>query len=181
VQQTAQETDIFTVILRPRAIIGVGDTVIIPRVLKAYHARKLKMVGKGKTIADFTSVANLCHAAVLATNTQNPQCNGEIFNITDGEPQNLWDFIAFFLTQMHLNPTLKKVPYPLVYALAWCNQNFNAIFTPNTEPALTCYGVGILRYSLTMNIQKAVKLLDYQPITTSRQSIVKFVATQKNY
>lgn len=170
--------DLFTVIFRPRAIVGRGDTVIIPRVLNAYQQGRLRIVGDGKNIADFTSVSNLCHAALLALEADE-KCKGEIFNITDGEPQNLWEFIIFLLENMQLNTQLKKVPYPLAYGVAYLQEQFNSIFKPEIEPALTRYGIGILKYSLTMDISKAKELLGYQPIMTPKESILEFIKSQK--
>ena len=174
VRKFARETNLFTVIFRPRAIVGRGDTVIIPRVLRAYEMGKLRIVGDGKNTADFTSVANLCNAALLAMKADE-RCNGEIFNITDGDPQNLWDFIRFLLKNMDLNSDLKQVPYPLAYSVAFLQEKFNEIFKPDTEPALTRYGIGILAKSLTMDISKAKELLGYQPIMNPRESILEFI------
>ena len=178
VRQFAKESNLFTVIFRPRAIVGRGDTVIIPRVLKVYELGRLRIVGNGKNIADFTSVSNLCHAAHLAMNADE-RCNGEIFNITDGAPQNLWNFIGFLLEKMNLNTQLKKVPYPLAYSVAFLQEKFNSIFKPDIEPPLTRYGIGILKYSLTMDISKAKQLLGYEPIMNAEQSLLEFIADNK--
>ncbi len=178
VREFAQKDNLFTVIFRPRAIVGRGDTVIIPRVLKAYEMGRLRIVGDGKNVADFTSVSNLCHAAILAMNADE-RCNGEIFNITDGDPQNLWDFILFLLKNKNLNTDLKRVPYPLAYSVAFLQEQFNGIFKPDTEPALTRYGIGILKYSLTMDISKAKQLLDYEPIMNPRESLLEFIEDNK--
>jgi nucleoside-diphosphate-sugar epimerase len=178
VRDFAKKSKLFTVIFRPRAIVGRGDTVIIPRVLKAYEMGKLRIVGDGKNVADFTSVSNLCHAAILAMNADE-RCNGEIFNITDGDPQNLWEFIGFLLEKMNLNTHLKKIPYPLAYSVAFLQEKFNSIFKPNIEPALTRYGIGILKYSLTMDISKAKQLLGYEPIMNPKQSLLEFIEDVK--
>ncbi len=174
VRKYAKETNLFTVIFRPRAIVGRGDTVIIPRVLNAYQQGKLKVIGDSKNMADFTSVANLCNAALLAMKADE-RCNGEIFNITDGEPQNLWNFVRFLLQKMKLNDQLGSVPYPLAYSVAYLQEKYHGLFKPDVEPALTCYGIGILRYSLTMDITKARQLLGYQPIITTKESVMEFV------
>jgi 2-alkyl-3-oxoalkanoate reductase len=178
VRKYAKESNLFTVIFRPRAIVGRGDTVIMPRVLNAYEKGKLRILGDGTNRADFTSVSNLCNAALLAINADE-RCNGEIFNITDGNPQQLWEFIRFLLKNMGWDDSLKSVPYPLAYGMAFFQEKFNGIFRPNVEPALTRYGIGILRYSLTMDISKAKQLLDYQPIMSSKESLLEFVEDVK--
>lgn len=166
------------VIFRPRAIIGRGDTVIIPRVLKAYDAKRLRIIGYGETIADFTSVENLCFAISLALEAS-ALFRGEIFNITDENPENLWDFIKFMLEHMELDTNIKKVPYQLAYTFASLQESYYRIFNPSVEPTLTRYGLGILKYSLTMDITKAKELLGYKPIKTSRESVLEYVNHSK--
>lgn len=177
VREYALESNENVVIFRPRAIIGRGDTVIIPRVLKAYHAGKLRIIGNGDTIADFTSVENLCYAISLAL-TSSTKLKGEVFNITDEESENLWDFIGFMLKNMGLATNLKKVPYQVAYSFAALQENYQNIFNPEAEPTLTRYGVGILKYSLTMDITKAKVMLGYKPIKTSRESVLEYI---RNY
>ncbi len=178
VRQYAQEKGLFTVILRPRAIVGRGDTVIAPRVLNAYHQGKLKIIGDGKNIADFTSVANLAQAALLAVRA-NEHCNGQIFNITDGNPQPIWNIVDFILKEMNLPTRLKSIPYAVAYSAAWLSERVHEAFMPDKEPALTCYGIGILYYSLTMNIDKAKELLGYEPQVDTYDSLREFVKWHK--
>ena len=40
-------------VLRPRAILGVGDTVVFPRLLRAHKEGKLRVIGKGDNVIDF--------------------------------------------------------------------------------------------------------------------------------
>ncbi len=180
VRQYAQEKGLFTVILRPRAIVGRGDTVIAPRVLNAYHQGKLKIIGSGKNIADFTSIANLAQAALLAVRA-NESCNGQIFNITDGNPQPIWTIVDFILKEMNLATRLKSIPYPIAYGAAWLSERIHETFMPDKEPALTCYGIGILYYSLTMNIDKAKTLLGYEPQVDTYESLREFVKWQQSF
>ncbi len=174
VSKYALESNENVVIFRPRAIIGRGDTVIIPRVLRAYHSGKLRIIGNGDTIADFTSVENLCYAISLAL-TSSIKFEGEVFNITDEESENLWDFIGFMLKNMGLVTNLKKVPYQVAYTFAALQENYYSIFNPQAEPTLTRYGIGILKYSLTMDITKAKVMLGYKPVKTSRESVLEFI------
>lgn len=179
VRRYAQEKGLFAVIFRPRAIVGRGDTVIAPRVLTAYHQGKLKIIGDGANKADFTSIANLAQAALLAMRADE-RCNGQIFNITDGNPQPIWTAIDFILKTMNLTKPLKSIPYPIAYSAAWLSERVHETWMPDKEPALTCYGIGILRYSLTMNIDKAKTLLGYEPQIDTYDSLLEFVNWYSN-
>ena len=168
-----QRKGLMRIILRPRAIIGAGDTVILPRVIRAYESGRLKIIGDGKTIADFTSVKNLAHAVSLSLKAD-PSLNGEVFNITDGEPVEFWPLLLETLQLLGYEGKLKKVPYRLVSAFAGWSE-FLCRLQGKDEPALTRYGTGILKYSLTMNIDKARDKLKYNPIVTTHQSRDEFI------
>ena len=87
-----EESGVKYIIIRPRAIIGRGDSVIMPRLIKAYSLGKLKIIGNGKNIVDLTSVQNVTHSILLSLNANENACN-EAYNITDGKPVYLWNYI----------------------------------------------------------------------------------------
>ena len=165
-------THLFTIVLRARAIVGIGDTTIFPRLIRAYHENKLRIVGSGKNEIDFTSVNNLCHAVTLCI--QNKKiANAQVYNITNGETIVLWDEISNVLTGLGYQKPLGYIPYVLANFLA----RFQEFKTSkkSKEPAMTCYGVAVLNYSLSLNIHKAQTDLSYQPIESSKEALADFI------
>ncbi|MEE4116724.1 MAG: NAD-dependent epimerase/dehydratase family protein [Marinilabiliaceae bacterium] len=160
-------------VLRPRAIVGAGDTVIIPRLIKAYKAGKLRIIGPGSNISDFSSVKNVAHAAYLALTTDN-DIDGKIFNITDGQALPMWSMIEDTLNKLGLDSKLKRVPYRPVKIIAGFYELINRLILKE-EPVLTSYGVGLLRFSCTLDISQARKLLGYEPIISTEESIGEFI------
>ncbi len=165
--------NIFKIILRPRAIIGAGDTVILPRVIRAYNAGRLRIIGDGKNHADFTSVKNVAEAVSLSLRA-GENSNNEIFNITDDDPKLLWEMMQLALKELGLNRPLRKVPYKVAYGVAGLQEWYHRMLGKG-EPAVTRYGIGILKYSLTLNIDKAKNLLGYRPIISTEESLQEFV------
>ncbi len=161
------------VILRPRAIIGRGDTVIMPRLIRAFDEGRLKIIGNGKNIAELTAVENVANAIVLSLKAQDKAMN-EIYNITNGAPIVLWDAISDVLKRLGKKAPTKKVPFSIVKWLAQFLE-LKSRLTNNAEPALTKYGVGTLAISLTMDISKAKNLLGYTPKVTTEEAIDEFV------
>ncbi|MDX2282560.1 MAG: NAD-dependent epimerase/dehydratase family protein [Bacteroidia bacterium] len=148
------------VILRPRAIIGRGDTVIMPRVLAAYRAGRLRIIGSGRTLVDVTCVSNLCDAILLGLEA-GPAAQGQIFNLTNGDPVNLWDLFAEVMRLLGLPFHPRRAPYGAVMALAGLMEA-QARLT-GREPVLTRYSAGILACSMTHDISRARELLGYAP------------------
>lgn len=167
-----------TIALRPRAIIGAEDTVIFPRLLKAYESRRLKIIGSGQNIVDLTTVRNVIEAIICALQAP-AEAYGQAYNITNGEPVRLWEEINFLLQQLHLKPVTQRVPLGIADAFArWLE--LKAGWTSTAEPTLTRYGIGVLAHSLTMDISKARKLLNYHPVQTTREGIIEFIEWYQN-
>lgn len=173
----AHQKDAFITVLRPRAILGVGDTVVFPRILRAHKEGKLRMIGKGDNEIDFTSINNLCYAVKLCIDKKEI-ASRKIYNITNGDTIFLWDEIKVVLSELGLQSKLKSVPYMLAYLVA----KFHELRTSESthEPPMTCYGVGVLKYSISLNIDKAINELDYKPIESSKKTLSDFVSWYKS-
>ena len=167
-----------TVMLRPRALIGEGDTVIMPRLLRAHREGKLRIIGDGRNLVDMTAVSNVCHAVELALAAEG-EALGEAYNITGGEPVRLWDTIAEVLRRLDLKLSKGKVPFVLAYSLAGALEVAAKADPACPEPALTRYTVIMLARSQTLNISKARRLLGYEPVQSTADAMDEFVAWWK--
>lgn len=174
-----KENGIETLSLRPRAIVGAGDTTIMPRLLKAQEAGKLKIIGSGKNIVDVTSVTNVVDAVKLSINADK-RALGESYNITNGDPIKLWELVEIVFKHLNLRLNKSHIPFAIAYNLAKALETAAKIAPGYKEPVLTCYGVGILAKSMTMNIDKAHKLLGYTPRQTNMEAVEEFVSWWKN-
>ena len=161
------------VILRPRALTGRGDTVIMPRIISAHKKGRLKIIGNGKNIVDLTSVANAVDAILLSLKAEGAALN-QIYNITNGEPVNLWEKITYVLSLMNEQLPQKKIPYWLVLTIAQLME-WKSKISHMKEPVLTKYGVGVLAKSMTLDISKARELLGYNPTVKTDEAIREFI------
>jgi nucleoside-diphosphate-sugar epimerase len=167
------------VILRPRALTGRGDTVIMPRLITAYKKGKLKIIGNGRNIVDLTSVSNAVDAIILGLKAEGRALN-QIYNITNGEAVNLWEKITYVLSLMNERLPQKKIPYWLVLSIAQIME-WKSKLTNMKEPVLTKYGVRVLAKSMTLDISKARELLGYNPTVTTDESISEFINWYTEY
>lgn len=170
--------DFATLALRPRAIIGAEDTVILPRVLEAYHKGKLKIVGKGNNICDFTCARNVIEAIYCAIHAPS-DAFGEAYNITDGTPIKFWDALRQVLQGLGLKPPTQRVPKQLAMWVGGFLEWKARFFEEKKEPVLTRYSVGVLANSLTMDISKARQKLNYQPVMTTQDGINEYIQWKK--
>jgi 2-alkyl-3-oxoalkanoate reductase len=170
----ANGPDLKTIAIRPRAIIGAEDTVIFPRVLRAYHEGKLQIIGNGQNKVDLTCVTNVIEAVACCIKAEG-EALGKPYNISDGEPVSLWGTINELLQSLGLEPVKKKVPLALAMGIAGLNERFNRWFRPDQEPALVRYSIGILARNFSMDISQARNLLGYQPVQSTQQGVEEFV------
>lgn len=172
-----EKSSVPYVALRPRALTGRGDTVIMPRLIRAYDEGRLKIIGNGENIADLTAVANVADAIWLSLTADDKALN-KVYNISNGKPVKLWDSIADVLSKLGKEPPTKKIPFGLVHFIAGLME-LKSKMTNMKEPALTKYGVGTLAKSLTMDISKAKELLKYEPRVSTEEAIDEFVKWYK--
>lgn len=169
-----EKSKIPYVTLRPRALIGRGDTIIMPRLIRAFEEGKLKIIGDGKNIVDLTSLPNVADSIELSLFVGDAGLY-QTYNITNGEPVKLWETIEKVLLMLGHEINKKKIPYSIVKMLSQIME-LKAKVTNYQEPALTTYGVGILAKSFTMDISKAKSLLGYSPKVSTNEAIDEFVS-----
>lgn len=168
-----EKSNLDFISLRPRALTGRGDTVIMPRLVRAFDEGRLRIIGDGKNSVDLTAVANVVDALLLSLNAPQKALR-QHYNITNGEPVVLWDKIRMVLSEMNRDLTRKKIPYGVVKTIASVMEMKSKI-TNKKEPTLTVYGVGTLAKSFTMDISKAKELLGYVPRLNTDEAIHEFV------
>jgi nucleoside-diphosphate-sugar epimerase len=152
--------EIEVVVLRPHALIGLGDRTLLPRLVRAARRGALPVIGNGTNRTDLTCVENAAAGCVLAMNAES--IAGEAFNLTNNEPGPLWELLTRFLNSAGLPAPRFKIPVPVARGLAWSAESAANILRWG-EPILTRYGVAMLGYSHTFDISKAHRLLNYQP------------------
>jgi 2-alkyl-3-oxoalkanoate reductase len=150
-----------SIILRPHAVYGPGDTTLLPRVLAGIRGGRLLAVGDGRQRISLTSVGNLVGAILLAAT--GPVGDG-VFNVTDAAPVRLDDALRAILAERGLRARPAYLPVRPALALAavaeWCAG-------PGRPPRLTRYAAGHLAVERTLDITAARERLGYDPAPTS--------------
>lgn len=164
---------IRTISLRPRAIIGGGDTVILPRLLAAQKLGRLRVIGSGTNVVDLTNVRNVIEAVMCALHAPD-EAWGAAYNITNGEPVMLWQAIRDVLQGLGLQPPTRRIPRRVAYAAAAALESIHVLLKRPGEPILTRYGVHVLASSITLDITAARTSLGYRPVQTTAEGIQEF-------
>ncbi len=143
-------------ILRPRAIYGVGDTALLPRLLKFVKGNKLYLP------ASITKQISLTHIDSLVQSVElcifNYTTSVGVYNIADEKPYCLKTCIH----QLTEAVVQKKLQIILIPKLIWnglvaINELFKII------PMLTKFGSKQLTNIAVMEITSAIENLQYKP------------------
>ena len=171
--------DVPSIILRPRGLFGIGDTSILPRVLKLSQKIGIPLIGDGRQLMDMTCVENVALAIRLALEA--PQASGQVYNITNGEPREFRSLIEETLRGLGYPITYRKVPASLLSAIASTLEFIYKILHLKGEPVLTRYTYYLLRYSQTLDISKAERDLGYCPQISVSEGIEQYVQDYRKH
>jgi nucleoside-diphosphate-sugar epimerase len=175
-EELLRASSIPYVIFRPRALIGRGDHVIMPRLINAFDKNKLKIIGNGDNLVDLTPVSNVVDAILSSIN--NEKALNQTFNISNGSPVKLWDKINYVLERLGRKKIKKKVSYKLAFIVVFLIESISKLFNLK-EPATTIYSIGILSKSFSLNIDRAREILKYHPKQSIDEAIDEFILWYK--
>ena len=166
-------TGLRTVALRPHLIWGPGDTQLIPRIVQRAKMGKLIQVGDGKNLVDIVHVENaaMAHLQVAAALVKSDHCSGKTYFISQGEPVELWTFIADVLKQAGVKPIDKKISYKTAYRVGAVLEWLYRITGKTTEPRLTRFLASQLATDHYYNIDRAKHDFKYQPSISTNQGL----------
>ncbi len=165
--------DLDVVIIRPKGLIGIGDTSILPRIIEANNKIGIPVFkGREDILADMTSVENVAYSVLLCMEKEG--ISGEIFNITNGEPTNQKELLKYVSESLGTEFRYKRLSFGRIYIIASVLEGIYSFFKVSREPLLTKYTVCTLAFSQTLNIEKAEKLLGYKPRISLRDEIKRF-------
>lgn len=160
-------------ILRPRAVYGVGDSVLFPRILKAAQAERLPLlIRQGEpVIGDLLSVANLVDVCVKAADDES--IRGD-FNLTDDHPVALIAFLLELFERLAVPVPRRRLSTQTAFRMAGLLEKGYAWFAPRREPPITRFGVHVFAYSKTFDVHKMLQTFG-PPKQTVEQAVRDFV------
>lgn len=166
--------------IRPRGIIGAGDTSVAPRLLQAYRKIGVPLFRGGENLVDLTAVQNVALALALAAAA--PSANGQVYNITNGQPRPFKELLEILFKELDLPPRYLKANATVFYGLGALLEGICQVLPGRPEPALSRYMVSTIAYSQTLDITRARAELAYEPHMDIEQALAAFATEySKNY
>ncbi|KAH9314557.1 hypothetical protein KI387_023184 [Taxus chinensis] len=160
---------LLTCALRPSAVFGPGDKLLVPLTVAAARAGKFKFIlGNGDNMCDFTYVENVAHAHICAEQALDPGTSdaaGKAYFITNMEPIKLWEFLSLLLEGLGYQRPKISVPLDLVMPIAWVVEWTYKKLAPYgmAMPQFTPRRIRLLACTRTFNCSKAQNCIGYSP------------------
>ncbi len=174
----APEAGFETVILRPRAIWGPGDTTLLPRLAELGRRGKFAWISGGRHLTSTCHVHNLCAALLLAAERGRP---GETYFITDGEPVQMRSYLGEMVRAgAGVELGERSVPRWLARAVAFLSEAAYRLFRLRGEPALARTTVRLIGEEVTVSDAKARRELGYLPVITREAGLAALVAARSS-
>ena len=164
--------DFEKVIIRPRGLFGIGDTSVIPRLMRANEKRGLPLFNDGLNLVDVTCVENVAHSIYLAVRVKG--IDGGIYNITNGQAMTFKSIMEKFLASINEEAKFIPVKFGQLYWLVAVMETLYKCLSIKQEPVFTKYTLMTLGFSQTLNIDKARTELGYEPIMTIEEGIESY-------
>ena len=157
--------------LRPRAVFGLGDQTLLPRLKRLIGKNNYRTIGEGKGLIDVTCLSNFVDAVCLAIEAPVSSL-GKFYNISNGDPRTFNSIMQSYTAKLSGNYRQRKLPYWPIFILAHLASAVASIIPGKPyEPTLTPYGLRQVTGSLTLDISGARAALDWQPIKTFEQGM----------
>lgn len=166
-----------TVILRPKAIYGPGDTAIFPRIIRLLSTGKMPILGDGACATNITHVTDVVQSIFQALAVD--EAVGETFLITGGEEVNLWDVIGTIADNLGYARPARQITTAKAMRIGALLEFLWRMLRLPGEPPLTRYKVSVMACSQTYSIDRARKILGYEPQVSWRAGVADFLASLK--
>ena len=151
-----------TCAIRPRALVGKEDRVILPRLVEMASRRRLPLPGGGNALIEMTDLRDAAWA-ICEAEERAPEIAGKAINISGGKPTPVKQVADALAAVLGKSPQLVSLPLPVARALATVLERTAQLAGMKDEPPLTRYTLATLAYSQTFDLEPARRLLGYSP------------------
>jgi nucleoside-diphosphate-sugar epimerase len=151
-----------TCAVRPRAIVGPDDKVLLPALLAMAMRKRVLLPGGGAALIELTDVRDAARAILLAEEAI-PVIGGRAINISGGSARSVSDIARGLAAALGLSPRFVALPMiagraGALLAEAWASASGSA-----REPVLTRYALATLGFTQTFDAEEPARLIGYRP------------------
>ncbi|HEX9950234.1 MAG TPA: NAD-dependent epimerase/dehydratase family protein [Rubricoccaceae bacterium] len=163
------------IVIRPRAIYGSGDRVVLPRLAAALRAGRLPRIGDGTNWASVTYIGTAVDA-VLACLDGPPEIRGRFYHVADAEPVAVWDMVGRLAAALGVPAPSRHLSTARAMRVAATFEWTFGRLGIRGEPPLTRYGVSVLAHTQTLDVSAIRRDLSVVGPPNVERGLAEFVA-----
>ncbi len=160
--QAADGPEMATTAVRPRAIVGPDDSVLLPRLAELARREWLPMLRGGQAVIELTDVRDAADA-VLCAEERIDQVAGGGVNVSGGRPLSVREITIALARALGRDPRMVELPVDVGRAMATAFESLAHLTGRQTEPRLTRYSFATLAYSQTFDLDETSALIGFRP------------------
>ena len=172
------DSSIPSVVLRPRAVFGPGDTVLFPRILKAARRGMLVRIRRPDGLSPRCDLIYIDNLTWFIERAIGSGVRGS-FNLTNGEPVDLYAFLGSILEQLGLPAIRRTMPLARALAMAGAMERASRYFFGYREPPITRFGIEVLAHSKTFDVSRATAVFEPAGPISLAEGMTRFVEWQR--
>jgi nucleoside-diphosphate-sugar epimerase len=157
-------------IVRPRAIVGPDDSVLLPRLVRLLERGRVPLPGGGQALVELTDARDVARALLLAADAP-----PTTVNVSGGAPRSVRSIVERVAER--LGRAVRFVAVPRRLALATAGMAELGGHLSGREPTLTRYAVKTLGWSQTFDLSHARAHLGWTPQVSPEAAIDHALAT----
>ena len=151
-----------TVAVRPRAIVGPDDAVLLPRILRIVRRGRFPLFRGGRALVELTDARDAARALMLA-DVHRERAGGRAINVAGGRPLPVAALVPRLGEALGVEVRIAPVPMLLGQGLAVASEAVARVLPGRPEPVLTPYTLSTLAWSQTFDLAGARDLIGYRP------------------
>lgn len=153
-----------TVSLRPHLIFGPGDPHLLTRFVQSALEGRLRIIGDGHNMVDFTYIDNAAWAHIDAAHAlidHRAPCAGQAYFISNDEPVSLWGWFNALLEQMGVPRIEQRLSHRTARNLFGLIEKVHRVL-PLGEPSVTAFLADAMATSHWFDMAPAKRDLGYR-------------------
>ena len=175
--QYHRERGLPVTIVRPGFIYGERDRTVLPKLIRSLSRGPFAYFGSGQQLLNCIYVKNLVEGIFLAAESQ--EAVGEVFNLTDGQSVTKKQFVGRVAALAGLKEPKLHIPRGLARTLANVIEAIAKRRGATNPPLINKARYKFLGLHLDYSIEKARRVLGYQPPYTFEEGIERAMAEQR--
>lgn len=162
-----------TCALRPHLIWGPRDGHLFPRLLTRARTGQLRRVGNGRNQVDTVYVENAAEAHLQAAE-RIESCGGKAYFLSQGEPENCWEWINRLLALAGEPPVKRSISFRKAWVAGGILERVYRLLGRWDEPRMTRFLAAQLALDHYYSIAAAKRDFGYEPLISSEEGLERY-------